>query len=194
MSQPARSLVTVDALDKLEERAEVVGGELVIETMTTFEHSNAQLGVGAEVTRHFRGNGPGGKGGWWLGTEVTVLYGPRDGFRHDIAGWRKERVPVRPAGARVEIVPDWVCEVLSTNRRKDLVHKRHVLHARGVRHYWLLDPEGRTLEVLRHTPEGYVVVTTVTPAMRARLEPFDVVELDVTLLFGDVEPDEEPAG
>jgi hypothetical protein len=48
--------------------------------------------------------------------------------------------------------------------------------------------------VLRHTPEGYVVVTTVTPAMRARLEPFDVVELDVTLLFGDVEPDEEPAG
>jgi hypothetical protein len=98
MSQPARSLVTVDALDKLEERAEVVGGELVIETMTTFEHSNAQLGVGAEVTRHFRGNGPGGKGGWWLGTEVTVLYGPRDGFRHDIAGWRKERVPVRPAG------------------------------------------------------------------------------------------------
>ncbi len=87
-----------------------------------------------------------------------------------------------------------MCEVLSTNRRKDLVHKRHVLHARGVRHYWLLDPEGRTLEVLRHTPEGYVVVTTVTPAMRARLEPFDVVELDVTLLFGDVEPDEEPAG
>jgi hypothetical protein len=32
-----------------------------------------------------------------------------------------------------------------------------------------------------------VVVTTVEPGMRARLEPFEDVELDVTLLFGDVE-------
>jgi Uma2 family endonuclease len=192
MSQPARPLVTVDVLEKTDERAEVIGGELVIETMTTFEHSDAQSGVVTELKRHFRGNGPDGKGGWWLGTEVTVIYGPRDGFRHDVAGWRKERVPVRPSGPRVETVPDWVCEVLSTNRRKDLVHKRHVLHTRGVRHYWVVDPEARTLEVLRHSPDGYVVLTTVAPGMRARLEPFDLVELDVTLLFGDVE--EESGG
>ena len=51
---------------------------------------------------------------------------------------------MRPSGAKIEVVPDWVCEVLSTNRRKDLVHKRHVLHARGVRHYWLADPYERT--------------------------------------------------
>jgi Uma2 family endonuclease len=187
MSQPARPLVSVDVLEALDERAEVIAGELVIDAMTTFEHADAQSGVTTELKRQFRGNGPDGKSGWWLGTEVTVLYGPRDGFRHDVAGWRKERVPVRPSGARVEIAPDWVCEILSTNRRKDLVHKRHVLHARAVRHYWLLDPDAQTLEVLRHSPDGYVVVTTVAPGMRARLEPFEQVELEVRLLFGDVE-------
>jgi Uma2 family endonuclease len=192
MSQPARPLVTVDALDRLEDvHAEVIAGELVVETMTTFEHSDAQASLATEIKRHFRGSGPDGKGGWWIGTEVTVLYAQREGFRHDVAGWRKERVPVRPSGARVDILPDWVCEVLSTNRRKDLVHKRHVLHEKGVRHYWIVDPDARTLEILRHGPDGYVVVTTVTPGMHARLEPFDAVELDVTLLFGDVEADDD---
>jgi Uma2 family endonuclease len=152
MSQPARPLVSVDVLERLEERAEVIGGELVVESMATFEHAQAQGGVTTEITRNFRGNGPDGKGGWWIATEVTVVYGPRDGFRHDVAGWRKERVPRRPSGPRVETLPDWVCEVLSTNRRKDLVHKRHVLYQRGVRHDWLLDPDAKTLEILRHAP------------------------------------------
>jgi hypothetical protein len=58
------------------------------------------------------------------------------------------RVPRRPTGARVSVLPDWVCEVLSSNRRKDLVEKRARLHDAGVGHSWIVDPEVLLTDVI----------------------------------------------
>jgi Uma2 family endonuclease len=33
----------------------------------------------------------------------------------DLAGWRKERMPAIPDGHRFQIVPDWVCEILTSS-------------------------------------------------------------------------------
>ena len=46
-------------------------------------------------------------------SEVDVALGPNDVVRPDLAGFRRERLP-RPGNIRpIEVVPDWVCEVLS---------------------------------------------------------------------------------
>ncbi|MBQ8927607.1 MAG: Uma2 family endonuclease [Oscillospiraceae bacterium] len=37
--------------------------------------------------------------------------------------------------------PDWVVEVLSTNRRNDLVEKLGLYQSAGVREYWIVDPK-----------------------------------------------------
>jgi Uma2 family endonuclease len=181
--------VTVDALDAFEdgERVEVIDGELARDAAPTFEHSDAQGSVISEVKVHFRGRGPEGKGGWWLGTEVTVLYAKDQGLIHDVAGWRKERVPLRPTGPRVSERPDWACEILSTNKRRDLIQKRAVLHRAGVPHYWIMDLVAGRLTILRWHAEGYIVAAEALPGERARLEPFDVVELEVSRLFGDID-------
>jgi Uma2 family endonuclease len=188
MADAARAQVTVDVLDAFEddEHVEVIDGELVRET-TSFAHGDAQSSLGGEIKSRFRGDGEGGAPGWWIGTEVTVVYSPTRGFLHDVAGWRKDRVPLRPAGRKVTVRPDWVCEILSTNKRKDLVAKRNALHQAGVPHYWILDPDQLELTVLRHVAEGYLLVGSFFPGDVARLEPFDAVELDVTRLFGDIE-------
>ncbi|HVH42958.1 MAG TPA: Uma2 family endonuclease [Labilithrix sp.] len=185
--------MTVDVLDTLpeEQRVEVIDGELVYEAMTSFDHGEAQLSLGGAIKSRFGGGGPDGKSGWWIATEVTVIYAVDQGFRHDVVGWRKSRVPARPKGRRVTMRPDWVCEILSTNKRKDLVLKRRVLHEKGVPHYWILDPDGKTLSIFRWHADGYLLVTAVSPGDRAALEPFDVVEFDVTNLFGDLEPESE---
>ena len=189
MVATARKPVTANVLDELDpdDRAEVIDGELVRDAMTTFEHSDAQLGLGTELRSRFGGHGPDGDG-WWIGTEVTVVYSQTEAFRHDLAGWRKRRVPERPRGPRVTERPDWVCEILSTNRRKDLVAKRSALHAHGVGHYWIMDLEPLELTVLRHHADGYLLVAKLFPGDRARVEPFGAVELDVTRLFGDIAP------
>ena len=195
MADLARSRVTVEVLDTMsdDQRAEVVDGELVQEAMTSFEHGDAQSSMAAEIKSRFGGGGPDGRSGWWIATETTVIYAADQGFRHDLVGWRKARVPNRPKGRRVTIRPDWVCEILSTNKSKDLVSKRRVLHDKGVPHYWILDPDGKTLSVLRWHAEGYLMATAVSPGDVAALEPFDAVELEVAKLFGDLEgeaPDE----
>lgn len=188
MANLAPKLVTVDALDELADvHAEVIDGALVVESMATFEHSQAQIAIGTELFGRFRGRGPDGRGGWWIATEVTVEYASDQGYRHDLAGWRKDRLLERPTGPRVKSRPDWACEILSTNKRHDLIAKRRVLHRHGVPHYWLLDPEARLLTVLRHHPDAYLMIATHEPGERARIEPFDMVELEVARFFGDID-------
>lgn len=53
-----------------------------------------------------------------------------------------------PRGHRFEIVPDWVCEILSSGiTRKDRVVKIPIYARYGVAHLWLADPLKRTLEL-----------------------------------------------
>ena len=64
-----------------------------------------------------------------------------------MAGWRRERLAdpwdLRP----IEIVPDWICEVLSpSNIADDRVRKRRLYAEHALAFYWLLDPTARTLE------------------------------------------------
>ncbi len=55
-------------------------------------------------------------------------------------------------------------EVLSpSNRGNDLVIKRHYYAAGGIPHYWIVDPEKRTLTVLTLDGEAYVERAVVEP-------------------------------
>jgi hypothetical protein len=55
-----------------------------------------------------------------------------------------------------------------------------------VAHAWLVDPLLKTLEVLRRSPErGWTLVDTHAGAVAIRAEPFEVVEIDLALLWAD---------
>ena len=99
--------------------------------------------------------------------------------------WRRERVPERPTGTPVLIAPDWVCEILSTNRSNDLVRKKHIYHRHHVGHYWIADPAEKTLAVYRWHLDGYLEVLAAERSQRVRAEPFEVIELLVGALFGE---------
>ncbi len=170
---------------------ELVDGELVPKAAPTLDHASAQLAFG-QVLRapfHRRVGGPGGPGGWWLGSEVDLLLLGR-GWRPDLAGWRRERAPSLPRERPVTLIPDWICEIVSeSNRGHDLITKLARYHEAGVRHYWILDQLDRALTVHRHTADGYVIALRAGAAERVRAEPFDAIELQVAILLGD-DPDE----
>lgn len=89
--------------------------------------------------------------------------------------------------------PDWVCEILSTNRTNDLIKKKRVYHRFGVPHCWIIDPAEETLLVNRWTPEGYVEILAAERSERVRAEPFDAISLQVGIFFGDDDEENEPA-
>lgn len=87
-----------------------------------------------------------------------------------------------------DLAPDWVCEVLSDSTRKvDRTQKLPKYAQEGVRHAWLVDPIVRTLEVLRLEGQNYVIVASHADAARVRAEPFEAIELDLSVLWADVE-------
>ena len=103
---------------------------------------------GAELFWRFH-KGSGGPGGWWILYEPELHLGP-DVLVPDLAGWRRERVPVIPNAAYWTIKPDWLCEVLSPSTRKiDLGLKRDIYAREGIPYMWLVDPLAQVLEAFK---------------------------------------------
>lgn len=119
---------------------------------------------------------------------------------HQLGGIFRPRAIVRLRGSEVEpdlfVRPvrsgtehDWddapvpllVVEIISpTTRRRDLMHKRDLyLHA-GVDTYWAIDPEARTVRVIRADREDVVTRDTLTWAPSSASVP---LTLSVATLF-----------
>lgn len=195
MVAPSRKPATFEDLAACEDpdRLEIIDGQLVEKAAPSPDHSHTEIKLGVAVDPFNRKPGPRGPGGWWILPEIHTGYPRGEVYCHDMAGWRRDRVPVKPTGWPVRVRPDWVCEIVSPkHERHDLITKPRVLHAAEVPYYWILDPDERILLVHRWSPDGYVVVQRAAAGERVRAEPFDALELQVGVMFGD-EEDDEPA-
>lgn len=127
--------------------------------------------------------GQGGPGGWWILYEPELHLGA-DVMVPDLAGWRRERMPVVPDVAAFELAPDWVCEILSPSTASlDRMRKMPRYATAGVGHAWLIDPIARGLEVFRNLDGHWLSVAVFEGTQVVRAEPFDAVELDLGLLW-----------
>ncbi|MBI2391157.1 MAG: Uma2 family endonuclease [Deltaproteobacteria bacterium] len=194
MTAPAKKRSTLDDLFAIPEgqrRHELIDGEVVEKGAASAEHGGAQRRLSAYVDPFERRPGGRAPGGWWFVTEVEVSFDDRNAFRPDVTGWRRDRMPERPRGSPIELRPDWVCEILSTNRRNDLVRKKRAYHRHGVPHSWIVDPAEESLTVYRWANEGYLEVLVAERGERVRAEPFEAIPLSVGVLFGDEEDEAE---
>ncbi len=169
---------------------EIIGGELVTHPRPAPRHARSASTLGALVTPPFD-LGSGGPGGWIILDEPELHLG-EDILVPDLAGWRRERMAELPGTTWFEVVPDWVCEVISPGTaRTDRLLKLPRYARYGVAHCWLVDPGTRTVEALANQDgEHWTIVGTAVEADEAALPPFDAVALDFGLLWADVEPPE----
>src|SRR5258706_8899745 len=112
------------AIPEDERRHEIIDGELVEKDAATGRHGETQARLSGELGPYDRR--PGGRlpGGWRFATETEIQLAPNEIFRPDVAGWRRERLAVMPSEFPVLVRPDWVCEILSKNKRNDLIKKK----------------------------------------------------------------------
>lgn len=88
-------------------------------------------------------------------------------------------MPMMPGGA-IDVVPDWVCEVLSpTTRRDDVLIKMPKYAKCGVLHAWLVDVETRVVTAHRLQSGFWLAIGTYSTETEARIEPFDAVPINV---------------
>jgi len=179
----ARSRATYDDILAAPDHvvAEIVDGELFTSPRPATPHARAASGIGGALFGGFDGlpAGAGRPGGWRILDEPELHLGP-DVLVPDVAGWRLERMPTLPHVVGVTLPPDWVCEVVSPSTgRLDRTRKMPVYAREGVSHLWLVDPLARTIEVYRLAAGVWTVAGTHGAEPCARIEPFELLELEV---------------
>ena len=117
---------------------------------------------------------------------VAVVLRGRDLLLPDIVGLLPgSRARCVPAG--IEGPPDLVIEVLSpSNRDHDLLTKRALYGLAGVREYWIVDPEARTVErltlhedALHHAALAAGEATLVSPLLPGAAFPLAAIFSDL---------------
>jgi Uma2 family endonuclease len=165
--------------------AELMNGELSVQPRPATPHAAAASALGEELGPPFK-RGRGGPGGWILLDEPEIHLGA-DVLVPDLAGWRRERMPALPNEPFLVMAPDWACEVLSpSTEATDRAVKLPIYAREAVGHVWLVDPLVRTLEVLRIGDQKWQIAAVYRDADRVRAEPFDAIELDLSILWADI--------
>ncbi len=163
---------------------EILDSQLYTQPRPSGPHGLAASSLGDELVGPFQ-KGRDGPGGWWIidepelhfiqDTEVDVP---------DLAGWRRERMPSPPEGHRFEVVPDWVCEILSKSTgRKDREIKMPIYARFGVSFLWLIDPRARSLEVYALERGSWREIGRFEHNDKVAIAPFEAVTIDLTDLW-----------
>jgi Uma2 family endonuclease len=185
VSVPAPRRATYDDVLAAPENlvAELIDGTLYTQSRPRARHAHAASVIGMDLGSPFH-RGRGGPGGWQILYEPELHLGA-DVVVPDIAGWRRERMPVIEDVAYFEMAPDWLCEVLSPKTALFDRRRKLPLYARfGVGHVWLVDPLVKTLELFRLDGETYRMQATYGGSERARIAPFEAIEFDLEALWG----------
>ncbi len=178
-----------DVLDAPEGmRAEILNGELVMQARPMPDHDHVDSVMGTLLTSAFQlgRGGPRDPGGWWIVREPELHFGDPN-FRTvdpDLAGWRKERMPVISPKKRYDVVPDWVCEILSpSTARTDRLKKMPLYADVGVCFLWLADPANRTLESYTLADGRWTLDSIYGDEGEALIPPFEAVPLPLANLW-----------
>ena len=93
-------------------------------------------------------------------------------------------MPHVPRDHRFEIMPDWVCEILSPGTaRKDRAIKMPLYARHGIAHLWLVDPLERTLEAYGLEQGRWVVLGVFKDDDIVSVAPFTEIALQLNALW-----------
>jgi len=164
---------------------EIFNGQLRTQPRPAWPHSLAGSRLGADLEVAY-GRGRGGPGGWWIvfKPEVhfvldTVVLVP------DIAGWRRERMLTPPEGHKIQVIPDWICEIFSLSTKSTDREEKMPLYARyGVRFAWLVDPRTHSLEAYALADGNWSPLGFFRDDDRVSVAPFAEIVIYLAELWG----------
>jgi Uma2 family endonuclease len=174
-----------------EYRGELIENHLYVQPGPSPEHEEA---IGELVAvlrpRYHRRSGAGWhiqtRPGLTLPEHVKVPLGiERDSYQPDVAGWRghtRESLQF-DSGNETRVVPDWICEVQSTNRAYDWDIKKPAYARLGVRYLWMVDPTREIFEAFALSEgDEYISIALGTTGV-LHVQPFPELALDLATLW-----------
>jgi Uma2 family endonuclease len=156
-------------------RYEVLDGELEVSPAPSPGHQAVSRNLLRILDRHVDERGVGSL----YYAPVDVILAPATIVQPDllfVAAGRESIVTSRA----VEGAPDLVIEILSpASGRLDRVGKAALYARYGVEHYWIVDPDARTVERYALAEAAFRLVGTDRGAVTFRAAPFPDLEIDL---------------
>lgn len=178
---PMATVLTVDAWATLDED---VGGELVDGSLEEEEVASWAHEIVVSWLIHVLRTWLIPRGGFVLGSETKLAISPSRGRKPDVLAYFGVRSPL---GAPV---PDIVVEVITNtprDQRRDRIEKKHDYAVLGVRQYWLVDPEARTLEILVRQADGRFLEVLAAAVGTHDIAGCDGLKLELDALWREID-------
>lgn len=165
-------------------RYELIEGELHLMPSPGTRHQMVLGGLIVIIDEHVRGNGL----GIVMLSPFDVILSANTVPQPDIVYVNRERERLLTERA-LEGAPTLAVEILlASERERDLVLKRRIYREHGIPHYWIVDPERKTLEGLVLGEKEYESEATFSGDEEARLRPFP----NLVIPLADIWPPEFP--
>ena len=156
-------------------RYEILDGELEVSPAPAPRHQAVSLNLVWILHGHVQERGLG-----------SVYYAPIDVILADTSIVQPDLVFIVAgresivSGRGIEGPPDLAVEILSPwSVRRDRVAKAALYARHGIRHYWIVDPDGRVIEVYEADAAEYRLVGRHERATKVRTAVFPDLELDL---------------
>ena len=155
--KPRTKLTVADYMNTPDDvRCQLIDGELILAPSPTTRHQRVSVRLFVDLHQFVRMEGLGEA----CIAPLDVVFPDREVYQPDILFVSNERKGIITE-ANIQGAPDLVVEILSpSTQRHDRGHKQDVYAERGVREYWIVDPDARTLEVLSAGANGWTPTTT----------------------------------
>lgn len=161
---------------------EIIDGELFVSPIPAPRDSHTKGRLAVELMRHFEDR----HDGWWIFMAVELHLGG-DVLVPDIVGWKKERLPKIPDVPFMELVPDWICEVLprygTADHDRFRKMPRYALHK--IDYAWIVDTIAHGVEIYERQDRNWLQVAMHHGTAPIRAVPFDACEIDLAPLWID---------
>jgi Uma2 family endonuclease len=162
-----------------DKRYELVEGELFWVPSPNLGHQRILGKLWTAISIHVEGN----RLGEVFFAPCDVVFSEISVAQPDLLFVSKGRLGIL-TDANIQGPPDLVVEILSpSTSQRDLGIKRNLYAKYGVREYWVVDPNSKTIEVLSLTEAGYRTEAIVPRTGRLSTGLFPDLDLNLTEIF-----------
>jgi Uma2 family endonuclease len=167
-----------------DEPGELVDGRLEEEEVPEFVHEVLVILLGRLLANWILP-----RGGLVAGSGTKQVVSERRGRKPDVVVYLPGRRP--PARGLIRVPPDLAVEIVSPtprDARRDRVEKVDDYAAFGIRWYWILDPELRSLEILELGADGrYVHAVGATSGVIDPVPGCEGLAVNLDELWGEID-------
>lgn len=179
---PARKSYTYEDLKReigeTNRPIELWDGEVIVSPAPSFRHQKIVTRFFKQLDRWVEDR----KLGEVITSPIDMVLSPHRAVQPDVAFISKDRL--RIISDSINGPADLVAEVVSLGgRQRDRLDKKDLYEQYGVQEYWIIDPEARTVDVLKLHHRQYGLFTRAGSGEVARSALLDGFEIDLDQLF-----------